>query len=151
MVSSQFGLILKELESYFKCTLEPNHRNSCLIKMGIGLLLQIELSRGDHLLIGVRLGSLHMGKYLKELIRAALKSNELTSLKSGVFGFSHKSSQLILFMRIDTTKFTPHELRDLLPPFVAKAKMWHDAIAKNEIPVIAQEIKQPSGLFGLVS
>lgn len=151
MVSTQLDHVLKDLEAYFKCSLKADDQNSCLIKMRLGISVQIEIDKSGFLLVGCRLGSMHMGRYFKELIRAALKSNELTSIKSGVFGFSHRSSQLILFMRIAIDKLSPSELVELFPPFVEKAKIWHDAITKNEIPQMMETIKKSSGFFGLTS
>ena len=45
---------------------------------------------------------------------------------------------------------TMHELIERLPQFVTKAKLWSDAIAKNEVPTFAAPIKA-SGIFGLIS
>jgi Tir chaperone protein (CesT) family len=153
MVSSQFGAILKEFESFFNCPLEPDANDSCLITMGIGITLQIELDRSGLILMGCRLGTVHMGRYRDNLIREALKSNEATFPSTGVLGFSQKSNQLILFMKIDPVTFTIHQILKLLPPFVAKAKLWTDAIAKGEVPSIVpiSSSKEPSGLFGLIS
>lgn len=151
MVSAQIDHVLRDLESFFKCPLKTNSGNTCCIRMSSGLSVQIRLDRTGFLLVGCKLGSVHMGRFFKELVRAALNSNDLTSLDSGVFGFSHKSNQLILFMRIPIEKLSSYELLALFPPFIEKAKMWHNAIAKNEIPKIKEENKHSTGLFGLVS
>src|SRR5215204_4164435 len=153
MVSSQFGGILKEFENFFNCTLEPDSHDSCLISMEIGINLQVELDRYGMLLIGCRLGAVHMGRYRDNLIRAALKSNETTFPSTGVIGFSQKSNQLILFVKVSSHNFTANDIATLLPPFVTKAKLWMDAIAKGEVPSLttAPSSKAPSGLFGLIS
>ena len=144
MVESQMSYILKELEGFFHCSLEPDKNNSCLIKMGIGLSLQIELDRQGYLLIGCKLGALYMGRYRSDLMRAALESNALTPLSTGVLGYSHKSSQLILFLRINQNETPMHEWIEQLPLFIEKAKLWTNAITKNEIPAIATPIKATS-------
>lgn len=151
MVSAQIDHILKDLESFFRCPLKANENNTCSVKMGCGISVHIRIDSRGFLLVGCKLGSIHMGRYFKELVRAALNSNELTPLESGVFGFSHKSNQLILFMRVPVDKLSSYELLALFPPFIDKAKMWHNAILKNEIPQIKEERKHPAGLFGLVS
>lgn len=151
MVRTQFGAILKELEKFFHCPLEPDENDSCLVKMGSGIDLQIELDRYGFLLIGCRLGAVHMGRYRDNLIRAALKSNEATPPSSGILGFSQKSNQLILFMKIDPKNLSPHQISTLLPPFITKAKQWSDAIAKGEVPVTSTpDTKIASGIFGLI-
>lgn len=153
MVSTQFGAILKELEPFFKCPLEPDQNNSCLVKMGIGLSLQMELDRTGFLLIGCRLGVLPMSRYRDNLVQQALKSNNLSIPSQGVFGFSQKSSQLIFFMRVDPASCPPSQIVTLLEPFVTKAKKWTDAIAAGQTPDVdesAPSSKSTSGLFGLM-
>ncbi len=154
MVSTQFGAILKELEPFFNCPLEPDQNNSCLVKMGIGLSLQIELDRTGFLLIGCRLGVLPMSRYRDNLVQQALKSNNFSTPSQGVFGFSQKSSQLIYCIRVDPSTFSTSQIITLLPPFIAKAKKWTDAIIAGQTPTVEAEApatKGTSGIFGLMS
>lgn len=152
MVTSQLGALLKEFESFFNCPLNPDDNNSCLIQLGSGVTLQIELDRYGLLLVGCRLGVVHMGRYRNDLIRAALKSNELSSPSTGVFGFSQKSNQLILFIKFDPHLLTIHQITTVMPPFMEKAKKWMDAISKGEVPLMDSESTvKASGLFGLIS
>lgn len=152
MVSSQFGAILKEFEPYFKCPLEPDSNDSCLIKMGIGISIQIELDRYGLLLIGCRVGALPMSRYRDNLIQQALKSNSISPPNTGAFGFSHKSNQLILFLKLNPNTLSLQQIQSLMPAFIAKAKLWKEAIAKGETPNIQESSSEkPSGLFGLIS
>lgn len=151
VVSTQFGALLKEFEKYFHCPLTPDANDSCMINLG-GLSLQIELDRYHFLLAGCRLGRVLMGRYRDNLIRAALKSNESTSLSTGIIGFSQKSSQLILFIKLDPGQLTLHQITSILPPFLEKARVWTQAIANGEIPENKEHSSpKPSGLFGLIS
>ena len=154
MVSSQFGALLKEFEPFFNCPLEPDENNSCLIHLGIGISLQIEMDRQGMILIGSRLGAVHMGRYRDQLIRQALKSNA-SSFSTGIFGFSHKSNQLILFLTLNPHQLNSHQITQLLSPFITKAQSWKEAIEKGEIPTIlpisASKSNEPSGIFGLMS
>lgn len=151
MVNSQFGAILKMFETFFKCPLEPDTNDSCLIKVGQSLSIQVELDRYGQLLIGCRLGVLAAGRYRETLIRETLKSNESTLPSTGVFAFSPKSHQLILFLKTDPNSLTIHDISTLMPPFISKAKQWAQAIAKGETPTVAPATNAPSGLFGLIS
>lgn len=154
MVSTQFGMLLKELEAYFNCPLEPDSNNSCLIKMGIGVALQMELDSHGYLLIGCRLGVLPASKYRDNIIQLALKANHLSTPSHGVFGFSPKSSQLLLFIRLDPSTHSSSQIQTLLTPFIAKAKKWTDAIAAGQTPELeAANVtgKASPGLFGLKS
>ncbi len=153
MVSSQFGAILKEFETFFNCKLEPDINDSCLINLEMGMNLQIELDRYGLILIGCRLGAVHMGRYRDNLIREALKSNEATRPSTGILGFSQKSSQLILFIKLNPNFISIHQIPTLLPPFLTKAKLWAEAIGKGEVPTPINSIgsSKPSGIFGLIS
>lgn len=154
MVSSQFGALLKEFESVFNCSLQPDDNNSCLINLEIGVSIQIELDRYGMLLIGSRLGAVHMGRFRDNLIRQALKSNEATSPSTGVLGFSQKSNQLILFTKMNPHQLNHHQIIHLLPLFINKAKLWKEAIEKGTIPDLTTtetSSNKPSGLFGLIS
>ena len=151
MVSSQFGAILKELEPFFQCALEPDQNDSCLIKMGIGISVQIELDRYGYLLIGSVIATLPMSRYRDIIMKQALQSNEVSLPSTGVFGFSQKTNHLIFFLRLEHS-LSIQQILVLLPSFIAKAKTWSDAIAKGETPAIESGASStaPSGLFGLI-
>lgn len=153
MVRTQFGAILKELEPFFKCPLEPDQNNSCLIKLGIGLSVQVEMDRYGLLLIGCVIGTLPMTRYRENIIQQALKSNELSLPSAGSFGFSHKTNHLIYFIRLDPVLVSMDQILSLLPSFISKAKKWSDAIAKGEMPPLEETnvSNAPTGLFGLMS
>jgi hypothetical protein len=152
MVNSLFEGILKDLEFFFKCHLEPDQNDSCLIHLGNLLSLQIELDSVGHLLIGSRLGRVLAGPYRNNLLRAALKSNDTFPPSTGVLGFSQKSQQLILFIYINPSELHQDQISSILLPFIQKAKRWREAISSNEIPIIEQQSNCSSkGLFDLVS
>ncbi len=151
MVSSQFESLLKEFETFFKCPLQPDQNDSCLIKLGIGISIQIELNRQGFVLMGCRLGAVPMSRYRDNLIREALKSNEATLPSTGILGFSRKSNQFILFMTLNSLLVNAELISTVMPPFIAKAKLWAEAITKGETPAVAQETNKPAsgGIFGL--
>jgi hypothetical protein len=154
MVDTQFGAILKEFETFFRCSLKPDANNSCLIKLKSGLEIQIELDRYGLLLIGCRIAALPFSRYRDNLIQQALKSNEAFLPSQGVFGFSQKSNQIILFIKLDPTHLRADQILSLLPPFINRAKQWKEAIARGETPTVASSkatANTPSGLFGLLS
>ena len=152
MVSSQFESLLKEFETFFKCPLQPDQNDSCLIKMGIGISIQLELNRQGLVLIGCRLGVVPMSRYRDNLIREALKSNEATLPSTGILGFSKKSNQLILFMYLNPLLVNSDLISTVMPPFIAKAKLWAEAIMKGEVPAVTQQTNKAAsgGIFGLL-
>lgn len=152
MTTPQFESILKELEIFFNCPLIPDTNNSCLIRMGIGISVQIEMTPEGKLLIGSRIATLPHGKFRENFIRATLKANDTTPPSTGVFGFSVKTNHLILFLLVDPNSLNPDKIFALLPPFIEKAKQWTEAAANGEIPVVMEQkaIKASTGgLFGL--
>ena len=133
MVSGYFEGILKELEPFFNCPLPIDQNNACLVKMGIGISVQMELNRYSQLLVGVRLGSIE-GAYANQLLVEALKSNARSLPSTGVLGFKKKTRELILFLLLDPAEINKNRVEELLPVFISKAKLWKDAISTSQIP-----------------
>lgn len=144
MVSSQFEAILKDFEPFFKCRLQADQNESCLIKMGQGISLQMELNRYGFLLIGCRIGELPRGRFQDEVIKEALKANEFYPPLTGIFGISRKSNSLILYLLIDPHKLDLDKISNLLNPFIAKAKLWSDSINQGNIPALGAAASQPA-------
>lgn len=146
MVSSQFEAMLKDFEPYFKCRLESGVNDSCLVKMGIGITIQLELNRYGLILIGCRVGEIQ-GRFRDNAIKEALKANEFYPPSTGTFGFSHKSNALYLHTVLDPYRLDADKIANTLNPFIAKAKMWADALQKGDIPVVGEEAIPQSSSF----
>ncbi|MFI5344520.1 MAG: CesT family type III secretion system chaperone [Chlamydiales bacterium] len=140
MTTAQLKNILKEFEPFFNCPLKTDERESTLIHMGIGIEIQIELDRYGFVLIGCRLGSM-IGRFCDLAIIEALKVNDIDPPSTGMFGYSQKSKNLILFMFIDPRAINPDSINRLMTPFIKKAKRWVDGIKNNTVP--SQEGKPP--------
>jgi Tir chaperone protein (CesT) family len=138
MVSSQFEIILKDFESFFNCSLSPDQGETCLIKLAEGISIQLELDRQGLLLIGCLIGAMPASRYRNKLIHEALKSNALTPPSTGVFGISQSTHQFILFMLINPDRLNAERIAMLMPPFIAKAKIWTEAINAGQLPVVSQ-------------
>lgn len=140
MASTQLQTILKEFEPFFNCPLNIDERESTIVRMGIGIKIQIELNRYGFVLVGCRLGSI-IGRFCDQAFIEALKANYTDPPSTGAFGYSQKSKNLILFMLIDPRAINPDSISRLMTPFIKKAKRWVDAIQNNTIP--SQEGKPP--------
>lgn len=148
MFTDQFSAILKELEPFFKCSLSPDRNNSCLIRLNSGIKLQLEMDRlGESLLIACRIGVLPHGRFRENFFREALKSNGL-DLSGGIFGFSKKSEQLILFAKIPVKEINYDKLVAILSPLILKANHWVEAFNRGEIPTVM--VKSSSSPFNLI-
>lgn len=152
MVSSLLDSVLKDLETFFHCHLEADSNQSCLIKMGIGISLQIELNGNNMLLIACVLGTLPISQYRFQILKQALKANDIFPPSTGSFGYSSKTNHLLLFMILDPNKLNSNTVFTILPPYIEKAKIWKEAIENQSIPEIEVAANtQPSHLFGLKS
>ena len=150
MVSSLLDSVLKDLESFFNCHLEADNNQSCLIKMSIGISLQIELNNNNMLLIACVLGTLPMNQYRFQILKQALRANDVFPPSTGSFGYSSKTNHLLLFMIVDPNKLNANTVFTLLPPYIEKAKIWKEAIENQSIPEIEVPANtQPVHVFGL--
>lgn len=138
MVATQQDAILKDLESYFNCHLEFDANHSCLIKLKVGISIQLEFNAYGLLIAACRLGT-PQGRFLDEVFRETLRANSFLSLSGGTFGFSQKSGNIILFIVIDPRYLNSTEAARYFDPFIARAKQWADALAQNRIPVLEPE------------
>lgn len=154
MVTSQFNALLQDLEHFFKCKLAPDSNNSCLVKMGIGIKIQLELDRyGENLIIGSKLGSIPVGRYRELVFREALRANNLNPASSGIFGYSKKSGNLILFVKLDLRYANQEKIISTLKSFIPRAHSWLKAIQQGTIPDSigpADTSTKSHGLFGLI-
>ena len=150
MVTDMFGVILDDLGKKIGVPLKPDENNTCLLKMKEGVSIQIEPDKsGDFLLLGCKLGVMPPGKYRENIFRQALKANDLPTVNTGIFSFSKKSDNLILFKKVYLKTLTAERLVQEVKPFVEKAALWANAIEHNDIPEISQVYTSKSGMFGL--
>jgi hypothetical protein len=154
MVLDLFGSLLKELApSLGIAKLEPDSNNSCLIRLESGLMIQIELDKkGEFLLVGADLGTVPPGKYRENLLREALKSNDLPYPIYGILCFSRKNDHLALYEKLPIKDLTGAKIASFIGPFSEKAYTWSAALFKGEVPTVIQPgtTQKPGGLFGLI-
>lgn len=151
MHNTPFDLLLKEFEPFFNCPLTADENNTCLIKMGLGLSLQLEMNIDGQFIIGCVLGTLPSNRYRNDIITEALKSNNAYPPSDGVLSFSHKTNHLILFILVDPQKLNQEWINSKVPVFIQRASIWSKAIENGEIPSIQYPTETTSGIFGLKS
>ncbi len=155
MVSNALGIVLEELgrTSIIPISgLAPDNNNSCLIQLSDDLKLQIELDKKEqNLLVGCALGKPIKGSFRTDLFKEALRVNGLPLPRHGIFAFSVKTENLILFDLLDLNGLTGEKLGDYLLPFLDKARIWIKAIHENELPpVVSPPSKGLESIFGLL-
>lgn len=152
MITDQFGAIIQELgQALHNPKLHPDEHNSCLIKFKGDIQIQIEPDRnGKYLIIGCNLGSIPAGRYRENIFAEALKSNGLPSPRHGFFAYSKRTDSLVLTEMMSLQDLTGQKVADFLTPFKEKIKIWKEAIARGEVPVIATAFTgKPTGMFGM--
>lgn len=153
MVTDLFGTLLQELGVQLQIpNLQADRNNSCLIRLKDGLQIQLELDRlSQFLILGSDLGEISYGKYRENIFREALKANGMPYPLNGILAYSQRTNHLILFEKISVRELTGEKLMFNLVPFTEKARLWKDALSRNEVPSLAQfhTSERPAGMFGL--
>lgn len=156
MVSDTFGSLMEELGKLIHIKLVPDRYNSCLIKYKNGLKVQIQIEPSQEILMFCsELGQLVAGRYRENVMREALKANGLPEPPKGLFAFSQKTENLVLYGQISLHDLTAPAVHEFLEQFLKKAMIWYDAIAQGAIPSFAgNELSfgqkgGASGMFGL--
>ena len=150
MVETQFNTILEVLEPYFSCKISADENDSCLINLKNGLQIQIELTRQGLLLIACKIGTLQHQR-LQEIFQTALIFNGQSPFEAGSFGFSVKTSELILFKQCEPTQLINIDIKKFMDPFIERALMWTNELSQNQIPSLNSEATASTAnrLFGL--
>lgn len=151
MVRDLFSTILAEIGEALKIPdLHPDQSNSCLINLASGVKIQIEIDKkGDSILIGSELGTIHQGRYRENVFREALKANGMPHPLHGIIAYSKNADKIVLFEKIPLKDYHIEKVIAMLPPFLEKAKTWRDALARGDVPIVSYTSSSSSGMFGL--
>lgn len=152
MVTDAFGSLLEELSKLLKVELKPDKNNTCLINFKDKGKVYLELDRSSqYLILGIEIGSTPKGKYRENIFREALKANGLNPPLNGIFAYSDRSDSLVLYDMHLLSELNGEKLKDLIDPFLAKAKLWQEGMTKGEIPLIQEKNAaiRGTGMFGL--
>lgn len=152
MVSDIFGTLLQELAQALKIeVLQPDKNNSCLIKFKGDISVQVELDKsGTFLVIGTDFPTVAAGRYRENLFFEALKANGMPAPpRIGTFAYSRQTDRLVLFEMMSLNDLRGDRVAEFMTPFVEKARVWKEAIARGEVPVVSTSTTPGSGMFGL--
>lgn len=139
MVSNLYEAILRDFGSFFNTPLQPDSHNNCKINLNdLDISIQIEIDKYGYALIFCRLPEIQ-GRYRDNLIVHALKANEIYHPYTGVFGFSHKNSQLIVFLRFPAEALDRNKIEAHVPGFLRKAASWTKALKAGQMPDLNEE------------
>jgi hypothetical protein len=152
MVTDLYEGLLQELGKAIGIPdLHPDANNSCLIQLPKKPPIQIEIDKNKQsIFLGCTIGVVPAGAYRENVFREALKANGQPQPLIGIFAFSKKSDSLLLFHVLDIKDLNGEKIARVITPFVEKAQIWRDTIARSEIPSgTAAFLSRSSGMFGL--
>lgn len=134
--------------------LHPDVNNACVLVLNENIKIQLELDiTAEFLLMASMIIDLPPGKFRENVLKSALKANNMIDQSPGILAFVVKANKLVLFDRIYTDDLTPEKLLAEITQFFHKAENWKNAIqGGNTAPLGAfPEMGPGQGpkLFGL--
>lgn len=156
MVQDLFVSIIDDLGKLINIPLKVDKNNACVIKYPNDLNIQIEYdATSARILFAAELGELPPGRFREDLFREALKANGLPAPRIGIFAYSKKIDNLVLYDKMQLENTSAQHVAEFLQPFFQKAELWKTCIARNEIPSFtSNELSfgastSKGGMFGL--
>lgn len=154
MVSDAYEGLLQELSKILNVPLHVDKNHSCKIKFKDGIVVQIELDKSrESLVIGTEIGEVPPGKYRENLFKEALRANGMPDPRNGTLAYSKQANKLVLFEIMPLKDLSGEKISTFLTPFMAKAKVWKEALSRGEVPIIQSTATGKGspgiGLFGL--
>lgn len=130
-----FEQLLEDLSKEMRIPLKVDANHSCLIRLKDAINVQLELNKGqDFLIIGTTLGELAPGKFRENVLREALKENNLPPPKVGLFAYSERKNALILFEKRHTQELNGQLIHELIKTIYEKAMLWKPLIDQGNVP-----------------
>lgn len=142
-MTSPFEVLLGELGQEMEINIKADLNDSCRLMFAGDVFVQIDLAtNADAVLIGSELGRLVPGPYREKILKQALRVNGLSTQPRGILSYSEKIDALILYQYLPLSQINGKGLNNFLQIFVEHARIWHDALAHNEIPQLEEDLKK---------
>lgn len=114
--------------------LRPDSNRACLLVFNEEIRIQLELDiTGEFLLLGSMLIDLPPGKFRENILKAALKANNMIDISPGILAFVARANRLVLFEKIHISDTAPDPLYKKIIQFFNKAENWKHAIERGEV------------------
>lgn len=121
--------ILHELSPFFDEELLPDPNNACVLVINENLRIQLEIDiSGEFLLLGCFIVELPPGRFRENVLKSALKANDVIDQSPGILAFVARANQLVLFEQIHTSEISGEKLYEEITAFYSKADGWKTAI-----------------------
>lgn len=128
-----FAELLSDLGAEIELELAPDDNGTCLLEFEGKTQVQLEPA-DDDLVMGMTVGYVPPGKGRDTLFEAALIANGTHLPGTGIFAFSAKTDQLILFEMMPMRGLTGRVLAASLELFLEKGTRWQEAIQRGTTP-----------------
>lgn len=146
--------LLKEIgEKIGIPNLEPTVDNniSLTLKGNNDVVLQLHKSL-PLLIISFEIVEVPTGRYRENILREALKFNNLNQPHSGIFAFSKKNQKLFLFEMLPMDEISGDQVYAIIKTLSEKVTVWKESLNRGEIPTVgatSSQARSGGGIFGM--
>lgn len=138
MIWDKYSALLSELGKALHLPIEGAKQGACLFKLKDNITIAIEADAPqENVLIVIEIGSIPSGPYRQKIFQEALKANGLPPPRNGIFAYSSKKDELLLYDQIPLENLNIPELLSFLKTLLQKARRWKTSIEQNEVPSYA--------------
>lgn len=136
MPAYTFASLLKELgEKIGIPNLEPTENNNIVITLaGKNDLILEQHKSQPFLIISFEITEIPAGRFRENILREALKFNDLNQVHGGVMAFSKKTQKLVLFEMLPMNDIHVDQLYTVMKALSEKATLWKESLSRGEAP-----------------
>ena len=132
-MTDPFQELLHQLGKVFHLALHVDKHHACSIRVFDTLTLQLQLDISqEHLLLFAKIAEVPPGRFRENVMREALKANDLPDPAIAIFCYLASTNQLALYQRYPISLLDGEKLAGLAGAFIETAKSWQEAIAHGQ-------------------
>lgn len=140
-MKDRFEELLEELGKIFELSLHPDSIGACSIQILPHLKLQIQLDTSqENVFLFSKIIQVPPGRFQEEVMKEALKTNNLPDPRPGTLGFFDKSSHLTLHQLYPLSTLNGDQLAGLIGAFIEMVELWYQAIDHGKTAPIDKKI-----------
>ncbi len=156
MPADLYSNVLEDLGGLLGIRLEPDAKNTCMIRMKPGVDVFVEMDKNrERVILGGEVGEVPPGTYRERFFYEALRFNGKGFPRLGIFAYSGQSQTLVFFHSMEIEKASGAYLFALLPSFAKCLHAWREALEHGDIPEVELEGTASNsgggGMFGLTT
>ena len=152
---NSFEALMQELGEVLQEDLSPDSNDTVSILVEEEIIVQLEQEPHDQaLIVTCIISELPPGTFRRNILKDALKSNDLLGKRPGILSYLEHDNQLVLFYKAQLQPIKANTFTKTLMGLVHRAKLWKHAIEQGRTcPSDVSEIPQSTtsrrpGMFG---